>query len=138
MKLRTFAVLLGLAMLVAGCILGIVGVSTSVRNANPFDRSIVTSEELSCSGIFDGGKVGVVPFGTRLVDAQERCDDALGSRATWVWVLMGLGVVIALGGWLIKPSLLGASAAGAAAPAGPAPDGYTPEGQPYWLNRPAQ
>lgn len=101
MKPRSFAIAAGILLVLVGFILGITRTSISTTSRNPFDEDLVTSASVTCGSVFSPG--AYVPLGVRKVEVAPLCDDAVSSRAVWVWVLIGGGALLAVGGAVIRP-----------------------------------
>ncbi len=84
--------------LIAGGLLAVVGLIALVFAVTiPADSIIIDSIE--CGNGF--GMVDKAPIGAP-DDWRTQCDSAVSGRQTWAWILVGVGVLVAVGSLAIK------------------------------------
>lgn len=98
MKLRTFAVLAGLLIALAGTILALFGTSVTAQSIYGTRGPVA----VDCGAVWTGPTTAT--SGVSAVEVQTKCGDALGARATWVYVLLGVGALTMIGAAVVKPA----------------------------------
>lgn len=101
MKPRLFAIVAGIALAIGGLFLASINVSITAKDVNPFYPALVTAQPVNCGSVW-AGRPELNSFGLDATDVANKCDDAIGARAPWVYVLLGLGVLVAIGGAVVK------------------------------------
>ena len=88
MTLRWFVALVGGALLIVGVFLGLSGVNAG---------------SISCGSAFSPDGVGVWGLPGEPEKRAAACDQAIGSRPAFAWVLLGGGAILLLGGIVVQP-----------------------------------
>lgn len=92
MSPRLFAIVAGIALIIAGIVVAVIPGSVSVTQANPLTPGVIKVIDAECG-------TTSVPLGAKLTDVQVACD---AQSSVVQWLLIGLGVVLVAGGALIR------------------------------------
>ena len=132
MSLRRFALVVGLGALLIGLVFGLTSVKTDGRGGSetvscgsalaPDKAKADRADSIQRIGSTLAGGASVFNRDSNLV---EQCDDAIGSRSAFAWILVGLGVVALLGSFVVRsPNTV---ATGSSRPLKPATAKDTPD-----------
>lgn len=105
MKPRAFAIAIGIAIALVGLVLAFIPTHATTSQSNFYNGHVTGSESTDCGGVFNPTNFsGSVHVNQNRQELITKCDDAVSSRTTIVWVLVGIGVLIAIGGAVIRPT----------------------------------
>lgn len=107
MSLRWFLVAVGAAAMLVGIVLGftpvsadgVYGVNDSFSCGSAFAPNLDEAAARDMMSDRVGWNLGLAPGGH---DTPGACEDAIGSRPAFAWVLLGGGTVLAFGGLIVR------------------------------------
>jgi hypothetical protein len=92
-RLSRTVLVVGLVLTVTGIVLGMIPLTAMAPDVVTPSTQLV---QVECGPVFE------MPIGAHVADSVMACDQVLGSRAPWVWTLVGLGVTILLGRFMMR------------------------------------
>lgn len=104
MKPRALALVAGIIIAIAGIVLLVMPVNAAPVTSNIFSGAATGTMSVSCGAVFSphdySGEPILMPVSRSTLLAS--CADAVSSRATLAWVLLGLGVLVTVGAAVVK------------------------------------
>jgi hypothetical protein len=101
---KRVVLVVGGLLVAAGLVLALIPMTVTLSATNVFNPSLTSAQTFSCGPLW-GEPDAVSPLGTKLSDALVACDAALGSRAVFVYLLIGAGVLALVGAALYRPAV---------------------------------